>query len=246
MKTAPSRPPRHRPGFTLIELLTVVAIVGVLAAIIIPVVGKVRQSSRRSACASNLRQVGLAIQLYTADHQNWLPGGYEKTGQWNLYGLQRTIGVQGWIEGGKPTQDLAAQLFTYLNPSLPQANGQLARTKTLLCPGNSVAVDTYESGSPVASYYAGMRVKLNDGSVARPFGKAQEGTRAPRITDIANPAQAVAMFDYDARLLSELNESAVNGIPGSPDEVHGSVRNFLFLDAHVKAVPVGQNPYDTL
>ena len=250
MKTPRRLPRRPRAdqlaGFTLIELLTVIAIIGILAAIIIPVVGKVRQSAHRSGCANNLRQVGVAIQLYVADHKNWLPGGYQQTGQWNLYGLQRTIGPRGWQEAGKPTQDLAAQLFPYLNKSLPDANGELQRTKALLCPGNPLAVETFESSSPASSYYAGIGVKLNDGTTARPFGRPQ-GTRAPRMSDIARPAQAIAMFDYDAWFLAEIGESVVQGsVPASSKEVHGSVRNFLYLDGHVNALPASENPYATL
>jgi prepilin-type N-terminal cleavage/methylation domain-containing protein/prepilin-type processing-associated H-X9-DG protein len=60
-------------GFTLIELLTVIAIIGILASILIPTVGRVRESARQSSCASNLRQVGLALQLYANEHNDWLP-----------------------------------------------------------------------------------------------------------------------------------------------------------------------------
>lgn len=248
----PDTPARPRPdparfvskrAFTLTELLTVIAIVGVLAAILIPTVAKIRQTSRQSACASNLRQVGTAILAYTSDHKNWLPGGYEKTGYWNLYGLQRTAGPRGWIENGKPTQDLAAQLYPYLQRSLPATGNELPRNPLLVCPGNAPAVASYAGSEPVASYYNGTGVKLNNGTLARPFGKSQ-GTRAPNLLDIANPAESVALFDLDIRILADIGESTSNvgAIPADPSEVHGSTRNFLYLDGHVKAQPADFRP----
>jgi prepilin-type N-terminal cleavage/methylation domain-containing protein/prepilin-type processing-associated H-X9-DG protein len=223
-------------AFTLTELLTVIAIIGVLAAILIPVLGKVRQTSRQSVCASNLRQIGTALLAYTGEHKNWLPGGYEKVGTWNLFGLQRTAGPRGWIEGGRPTQDLAAQLYPYLQRSLPATGNELPRNRVFLCPGNSAAVDSFD-GTSVASYYAGTGVKLNNGSLVRPFGKASSGTRAPNLLDVANPGEAVALFDFDAAMLNALGEGAVTGVPASSANVHGSTRNFLYLDGHVKAMP---------
>jgi prepilin-type N-terminal cleavage/methylation domain-containing protein/prepilin-type processing-associated H-X9-DG protein len=62
-----------RAAFTLIELLTVIAIIGVLAAILIPTVGRVRQVAQRAADASNLREIGKAALLYAAEHQDRLP-----------------------------------------------------------------------------------------------------------------------------------------------------------------------------
>ena len=64
-------------AFTLIELLTVIAIIGILAAIIIPTVGKVRESARTTQGISNLRQIGSAIHLYTAQNRDQLPYGTE-------------------------------------------------------------------------------------------------------------------------------------------------------------------------
>lgn len=69
-------------GFTLIELLTVIAIIGILAAIIIPTVGKVRDSARRSVAQSNLRQIGQASLIFAGDNNDRLPG----TGNYTIGG----------------------------------------------------------------------------------------------------------------------------------------------------------------
>ncbi|HYF52620.1 MAG TPA: type II secretion system protein [Planctomycetota bacterium] len=55
-------------GFTLIEILVVIAIIGVLAGILLPVLGNARASSRRTACKSNLSQIYKATQLYVSDN----------------------------------------------------------------------------------------------------------------------------------------------------------------------------------
>ncbi len=60
-------------GFTLIELLTVIAIIGILAAIIVPTVAKVRSSAHNATCLSNLRQIGVAVILYANDNKQIFP-----------------------------------------------------------------------------------------------------------------------------------------------------------------------------
>jgi prepilin-type N-terminal cleavage/methylation domain-containing protein/prepilin-type processing-associated H-X9-DG protein len=64
---------RSHRAFTLIELLTVIAIIGVLAGLLIPVVGAVRSKARSTACLSNMRQVGAASLLYLNDYKGRLP-----------------------------------------------------------------------------------------------------------------------------------------------------------------------------
>ena len=65
-----------RNGFTLIELLVVIAIVAILAAFLFPTFSKVRENARRTSCASNQRQLGLAIMQYVQDTDEQFPWSY--------------------------------------------------------------------------------------------------------------------------------------------------------------------------
>ena len=60
-------------GFTLIELLVVIAVIAILAAIVFPALARARRSASSVTCLNNLKQWGVATQLYTADHDDFLP-----------------------------------------------------------------------------------------------------------------------------------------------------------------------------
>jgi prepilin-type N-terminal cleavage/methylation domain-containing protein/prepilin-type processing-associated H-X9-DG protein len=73
------------PGFTLIEMLVVIAIIAVLASILFPVFGRARAKARQAACASNLKQIHLALQLYADDHDEMAPPVLQWVGEIGWY-----------------------------------------------------------------------------------------------------------------------------------------------------------------
>ena len=63
----------NRRGFTLIELMVVIAVIALMAALLFPALNRAKESGRRTACASNLRQLGVALSIYAGENEGSFP-----------------------------------------------------------------------------------------------------------------------------------------------------------------------------
>lgn len=108
--------PADRCAFTLVELLVVIAVIGVLVTMLVPAVNLARESSRKAACQSNLRQFGLGMQVY-ADQRNGLycSGAFD----WLRDGSVTDI---GWVA------DLVNQGIPVGQMLCPSNSGQVSET----------------------------------------------------------------------------------------------------------------------
>ncbi|MFA6962956.1 MAG: prepilin-type N-terminal cleavage/methylation domain-containing protein [Opitutaceae bacterium] len=216
----PSTPSR---GFTLTELLVVIAIIGILAAIIIPVVGRVRDSARNTQCQSNLRQTYIGYMLYVTEHRNFIPIGYASSAEKVQFNLSYTGGFMDAYIGSLPLDQQSS-----VGCPVQRANKE-DRWKQSASWSKNIFPRTFS-----------LNVRLN-----------QIGATAPKalrhISSFDSPAGTILISDGDNTDNGGDTDYYNSGIaPGRyPEPVHNNRGNAVFLDGHIGALTRSEVPTNT-
>lgn len=224
-------------AFTLIELLTVIAIIGILASILIPVVGKVREHAHRAQCGSNMRQVGLAALAYESEYGH-LPGPTERDVQSPLAAPNRrreNISKDDWPRNNV---DFSVLIEDFLldggkydagdpGPFMCNANLKVAKSNPLI----QVFLLARNIHTVPRSFFGDTDFN-DDRAVPKSLDQikaAGTGTRARQATELS---QIWMISDIDGG-----NYGSSSGIGGDTpltyEPVHDGGRNYVFFDGHL-------------
>ena len=131
-------------SFTLLELLITIVVIGILAGLLLPALGRAREEARKAKCLSNLRNIYLALSLYADDHANLYPFA---TGNIAWDAVDPTYGTYGWMQ----------QLFSYIK-----------NKKVYICPSVSGTQYGYFLGTRAAYKETGKAASVNRAKIKYP------------------------------------------------------------------------------
>lgn len=226
MRTRPDRNARNarRRGFTLIELLVVIAILAILASVLFPVFAQAREKARAISCASNERQIGLALVQYADDNEDVLPPPYSLN-----------VGPGGTDYRWFTSYSLATGRFNYTGGFLqPYIKYNTIR----VCPDAAQI-----SGADFESTYGANYVYLCKYAAVGGVGVWQ----CAHFGQMTAPAETVlvadaAIYDVADRTLQFIQpDTAYPPSQGGAPTVHGRHQgrtNVLWADGHVKSMTV--------
>ena len=208
-------------GFTLIELLVVIAIIAILAAILFPVFAQARESARRTSCLSNLKQLGIAFQMYQQDYD----GHFHKGAGINspaVNGFGPNTNIRGWYHWPWYYAPYVKSVDVFDCPSSPDGTENLTG-------------DNWGNDGNYGYNYSGLT--RDEGGPAYTDAQLDRPTETFVFFDSGDTAVRVGTNDWPG-LLEELDLDWNSKKEGAIR--HQGRTNVVFADGHAKSVTPSQ------